>query len=76
MNSYCCWQEGPPVSFCMTTELKKPHTDHTPLFQHNIMKRMVSVVLYVHQLVQHSNFYNQVQGWLQRCSEPAFFFSF
>ena len=68
---YCCWQEGSAVFFCIAAERRKPQTDHTPLFQHNVMKKMVSFVLYVHQLVQYLCFYRGTRA--VPSAELAFF---
>jgi len=45
----------------------KLQTDYTLLFQHDVMKRMVSIALYGNQLVQHSYFNNQLQGLQSSC---------
>jgi len=61
----CCWQERPPVSFCVELELKKPLTEHTVLF----IEMMGSVIPCVHQLLQHFSFNSQIfSGPLLRVS--------
>ena len=71
MKSHRCWQEGPPVSLCVTAKVKK---SHAAMYLHNVIKRTDSVVLYVHQLVQHCSIYNQVQG-LQNSPQHRAFYS-